>query len=243
LTYIENPNVKDTTCINDINKAKQDIDNGKIIFCSPTLFLRSKEELKEVVANYGLVSECYTPEDCGYEGQTEDCYYTYMTKYVNEKFGCGFRSKIYKEADSLYLSRVVSENRIVLNWDCDTKPHTPGARPGRDESMSAIVNIPVKQYRRQWKTSDGEDAFAVYRPFMDITFKIDTSGNISNFKLNNFNPELPCNKKFEAQLYKLGVEKIKLNPIWIPGMIRGVKVNTWFYVRVDFKYIHEKSKR
>ena len=36
--YINKPNKEDTTCISEINEAKKDIQNGKIVFCSPVGF-------------------------------------------------------------------------------------------------------------------------------------------------------------------------------------------------------------
>lgn len=56
--YINKPKKKDTTCISEINEANKDIENGKIVFCSPVGFifglLRFEDELKEVVESYGL---------------------------------------------------------------------------------------------------------------------------------------------------------------------------------------------
>jgi hypothetical protein len=166
-----------------------------------------------------------------------NCYRETMDYYIQKKFGRSFIDSLMKAADTL----MVLDNRseFINYYACDEQPYRPISKPGHVNSLTAKVDLPIKKFRKEWKTSEGEDMFAVYSPFMDIGFHIDTTGVISNFHLNYFNPELDWNKKYEDNLFKLGVERIREDSIWVPGKILGFNVRTDNNVRIHFKRTNE----
>jgi hypothetical protein len=78
--------------------------------------------------------------------------------------------------------------------------------------------------------------FAVYRPFMDISFVIDKNGDISNFTLIEFIPERQENENYKDKLLEFAIKEIKDNySKWKPGEINGVPLNATYVLRVEFK--------
>ena len=229
-SYINKPNKKDTSCINEINKAKEDIDKGKIVFCTPVGFLfgilRFENELKKVVENYGLKFKIDLISDVEIEGQTQGCYGAYMTNFIKKKYGENFRKKIYNKADSLYVSKVIENNRIVDNWDCDIAPYQIGGKPERDYTITLNINnlqIPI----------DCSETI-----LMDINFIIELDGTTNNYNVSN---KVLGNKKNELYYNKLlthSINELKKIDNWSPGQLKETYVRTLQNVRV---YITNKK--
>jgi len=228
---------KDTFCLGQINKAKEEIKDDSLVLCiHPRWPFRQEKEFIELLISHGIkYKDLGPPPDV--LPIDRNCYRETMDYYIQKRFGRSFIDRLMKEADTLMVRN--NRSTFFVYYECDEEPYLPNYSSDYNNMMTSEVNIPIKKDRKEWKTSDGENMFAVYRPFMDIGFYIDTTGKISNFHLNFFNPELDWNKKFKDQLFKLAIEKIKQDSIWVPGKILGFKVRTDNNVRIHFERKNE----
>lgn len=222
--YIQQIDDQDSTCMKDIALAKQDVSKGKIVFCSPAGFLfynlRQEEQLRELCRKNKLVFQYELFSDVIYEGQTQGCYGAYMDQVIAAKFGSGFKERLLAQADSMLLA----SNDTINAYDCDKRPHIPGESDEYEPRL--LMKIPDKLRKQLKKDRDG------YLPFMDIGFYMDKSGNTSDYFLNFFmDADHESNQKYEDELFKMGVEKLK-EIHWQPGIVNGQKVITENNVRV-----------
>lgn len=229
---------EDTDYLEQINRAEEDIRNGTFVHCMYKIWrFRQEKEFIELLQKSGIKYKNLGPYPDVLPIEKRNCYCEIMNYYIQKKFGKSFIDSLMKEADLLMVHN--NRSKYIRYWSCDERPHLPNSRPGYNEYMSAEVDLPIKKVRKEWKSVDGEDVFAVYDPFMDIGFYIDTTGVISNFYLNFFNPELKWNKKYKDRLFNIGVKRIKEDSIWVPGKILGIKVRTDNNVRVHFERKNE----
>lgn len=227
--YIE----KDSVCLKQINQAKAQIEQNELVFCfHPPWPFRQEKEFIKLLKRVDISYKDLGPPPDVYPIE-RNCYRETMNYYINKKFGTDFITNLLMKADTLMVNN--SRADFFKYYACDVRPHIPGDRPRQNDNMTTYVDLPVKKNRKEWTTSKGEKMFAVYRPFIDIRFDIDTTGEISNFSLTFFNPQLKWNKQFRDKLFELGVAKIKENPIWIPGKILGIEVRTDNNVRMTFE--------
>mgnify|MGYP000238435495 CR=1 FL=1 len=76
---------------------------------------------------------------------------------------------------------------------------------------------------------------------MDVGFDIDTTGDVSNFTINDF-ITAPYNEQFKEDLFELAILRIKDKPFWPTGKILGQRVRTKHNVRVSFGEIGKENK-
>ena len=76
---------------------------------------------------------------------------------------------------------------------------------------------------------------------MDVGFDIDTTGDVSNFTINDF-ITAPYNEQFKEDLFELAILRIKDKPFWPTGKILGKRVRTKHNVRVSFGEIGKENK-
>jgi len=224
--YIQKPADKDSMCIKDIEKAKEDVSNGKIVFCYPMGFgshdLRQERQLRELCIKNNLVFEYELFSDVIYDGQTQGCYGAYMDKTIASKFGIDFKQKLLKQADSILLAK----NDTIVYYKCDKRPQIPGKN---DYETTLVAKLPEKLSKQLKADKEGD------LPFMDIGFYIDKSGKASGYFLNYFmDADNKSNRKFKDELFKIGVEQLKEIKYWETGEVGGQKVNTENNVRVYF---------
>lgn len=231
IQYVVNPNPNDTLCIEEIEKAKKDIEHGKIVFTKNMGFLygnfRYKNELEELCKLNGLEFDFDLFSCVQIEGQTQGCYGTYMDKVIYEKFGFNFKKQLHKKADSLFLSRANSENKIVQYWDCDERARLP-SEIKRTSDFIPSISILIPEIKKK------EGDFGGW-PFFDLGFVVEKDSTISSFYISNFVAKLEENEKFKDELYLIAVQNIKkYYPTWVPGKISGVPVRTDNNVRIFF---------
>lgn len=228
---------QDTCCLEQINKAKEEIWNGTFVFCIHSGWrFRQEKEFIELLEKYGIIYNDLGPQSDELPVK-RNCYRETMDYYIRQQFGGAFIDSLRKEADTLMV--LTNRSKFIDYFACDEKPHLPNFKPGSNENMTIEVGLPIKKHRREWKSRDGREMFKESSPFMDIGFYIDTTGVISNFYLNNFNPAHNWNNKYKDELYNLGVKKLKSDSIWVPGKILGFPVRTDNKVRVFF--VREKE--
>ena len=226
--YILNPEPNDSLCITDINRAKKDLANGKIVFTQEYGFnIRYEKELRSLCKEYGLIFDFEYISDVGFMGQTQGCYGYYMDKIIYDKFGVDFKDEMHEKADSLYLINVSKQNIVVDYSDCDERPRLPDEK---ERFGDYIPDINVNNIEIEKDTS-------LYGgwPFFDIGFIVEKDSTINGFKMGSFVPLLDKNKKYKNELFKIAVKHISVAyPVWIPGKIKGVPVRTDNNVRVHF---------
>ncbi|MCS4237199.1 hypothetical protein M2306_002770 [Myroides gitamensis] len=217
--YILQPLKSDTLCLGDLERAKQDVSKGKIVFTYPFYFLssglRQEKQLAKLCEQHGIVFEYESFSDMFFEGQTQGCYAAYMDQVIAKKFGSKFKENLLDEADQLLIV------------EQDTIPYYFFEDFYRNKSWDA--NLPEELKLKIETNAEGS------RPFMDIGFYIDQDGKSSGYHLSNFmevNSE--ANQKLEIELFAIGVKEIQEYNYWEPGIIKGQKVNTEMNVRIYF---------
>ncbi|WP_178377014.1 hypothetical protein [Chryseolinea serpens] len=158
-----------------------------------------------------------------------------MDFLLREKYGRDFKIGLHHKADSLFL--INAANDTIISWDCDKEPTCIGKEVDTAEGIYLSIALPVQDNREEWKSQDGKPSFALYHPFIDIRFVIDKKGNVSNFHLSDFIPARKENEVYKERLFELAKREIKKNySKWHPGEINGVPLNTFYFLRVQFKH-------
>jgi len=199
-TYIQNPSKSDTLCIHALEKAKQDVAQGDLVFTYPFQFLsselRQEKQLVKLCQEYDLIFEYELFSDYYVEDQRQGCYGAYMDQYIANKFGNDFKEKLLDEADNL----LAQSNDTVSYYLFDT--------PYRSSLKETInVKLPATLHGKVKSEANGN------MPFMNINFFIDKEANVSGYYLSYFmqaNNEL--NQEIEHELFAIGVAEIKKYP-------------------------------
>jgi hypothetical protein len=228
--YIEHVRTNDTLCTSGIKKAeRQAKDTLSFVIWTGSFGrpLRYENELNDLVKKQGLKFDYEFGGDVVYENQTQGCYKDYMDKKVFERFGKNFKTRLHLRADSLFLVNHI--NDTVSSWDCDKEPTFKNKRIGGD---GIFLTLDLRNER----TKNGRPMFDGNRQFIDISFVIDKQGNVSKFQLAEFLPYYRPSTEKEERLLKLATEEVKKNySKWTPGEINGIRLNTTYVLRVQFK--------
>lgn len=229
IQYVSNPRSSDTLCISEIERAKKDIANGKIVFTQKFGFgsqdFRYEKQLKELCKKHGLGFGIDLISCVSIEGETQGCYSDYMDKIIIEKFGIGFKEKMHKEADSIFLEEAKSNNIIVQASDCDERPRLPSETKRTDDYLASIkiTNLNIKKKQGQYGGW----------PFFDLGFIVEKDSTINGFYINNFVANHKDNNMFKSKLFGIAVDSLKKNySLWVPGKIKGTPVRTDNNVRI-----------
>lgn len=229
--YLENPDKKDTLCILDINRAKNDISNGEIVFTESFGFgsssLRYESELKKLCIEHGLVFKYEAISCVIFKGQTQGCYESYMDKVLFEKFGLNFKEKLHRKADSLLVVNAKEKGKIITSWDCDEESKLLH----KNRSSSNYISIKTKNLDLKKDKSNYGGGY----PFFDLSFIIEKDSTINSFQLSNYVARNKTNENFKSKLFEITINHLKKEyPIWIPGKIKDIPVRTKHHVRVFF---------
>ena len=227
----------DTHCLEQIKKAQDQIKNDSLVLCiHPMWPFRQETEFIDLLKNHGIkykdLGSLYVlPID-------RNCYRETMDYYIQKKFGRSFIDSLMKEADTLmvynsrsefieYLMLVMKDHiDLVLNPDMTT-------------AWLPKLNYPLENLEKNGRLAMAKTCLQFTDHLWTLDSILTRRGKISNFHLNNFNPELDWNEKYKDSLFKLGVERIKEDSIWVPGKILTFKVRTDNNVRVHFERINE----
>ena len=227
IKYISEPEKTDCSCIEDIHKAKSDIANGKLVFSEKAGLgfghFRYERELKELCNQMGLTYNIDLIGCVIIVGQTYGCYTAYMDKILFEKYGPNFKTDLHNKADSLFLLNAIQGT--VSYMDLDNSPKLPNESNTTNDfsSIAQVENPDVIFKSDNWDES----------PFMDIGFIVHKDSTISDFRLRSFVSK--GNDKYQKELFDIAVKKIKLEyPIWIPGSINDIPLQSTNNVRIHF---------
>lgn len=231
IEYVSNPNQEDTLCIAGVNRAKKDLEEGKLVFTQMIGFLfghiRYESELIHLCKENGLYYSIDMISDVVYEGQTQGCYGAFMDKKITEIFGNEFKEKLRAKADSLFLAKVNIQNETVQYWDCDERPRLPNELERTSDYLTTIKlnNLNI---------IEDESDYGGW-PFVDLGFIVEKDSAISGFYIDRFVPHLRANEKFRGDYFKIAVNELKNNySKWIPGTIKNIPVKTSNVVRIFF---------
>jgi hypothetical protein len=232
IQYVNNPNPNDSLCISEIKRAQEDIERGKIVFTQSAGFLfgdiRYETELRELCAQNGLVFDFDLIGCVVFEGQTQGCYGDYMDKVIIDKYGINFKETLRKKADSLFLSRTQTENKLVEYWDCDKRPRLPNETKRTSDYIPSITVDSPNIIEKKGNYGGW--------PFFDLGFTVEKDSTISEFYSRNFVAQLEENEKYKNELFEIVVKHIKTKyPIWVPGKVNGAPVRTRNNVRIFIK--------
>lgn len=224
--YVMNPDPNDSLCMYDIERAKKDIRNGKIVFTESMGLgsgeIRYEAELKKLCIEKGLIFDYDLISCLVFEGQTQGCYGAYMNEIIEEKFGAGFKERLHIQADSLFLADAIAQNTVVESWNCDEQPKLPNEGNGIDHFLP---NISTNEIKISGKNGEW--------PFFDLRFVVEKDSTISNFHISNFLAVTEENEKHKDKLFSIAVRHLQTNyPLWVPGKIKEVPVRTGNHVRV-----------
>jgi hypothetical protein len=227
----DNISEKDTTCLNDIKKAKIDIKKGKLVYCytmGGLLYhgLRSEKELTLVLKQNNIEFRGVIVSDVEYENQTH-CYCSFMEEKIIEKYGKKFIDSILDVSDKLYLKNSI--NDTLYYADCDTRPNYPNDNSKYQDEFSEVLQkeleteiVYPKGYIKKRKNDDSA--------FVDIHFYVNKKGE-SKIEGFWFIFDIKTNHKFEKDLKKQ-IKKYLKTENWKPAQIRGQNVNS----DMDFRF-------
>ena len=226
LNYVKSPALTDSSCREDIERAEKDIENGEIVLTQTAGFLfgfvRYEDELAQLSEQHGLQFD-YDMLSCIVEdGQTHGCYGATMENEIIKRYGPNFRERLHEQADSLFLSNVLANNKSVNSWDCDEE-----AKQLADFKPTLIIT------EHDIKKGTGENSGW---PFVDLVFVIELDSTISNFTTDNFVPMDSTNSLYGKELFALASNYLEQEySTWIPGTIKSQPVRTNKNVRIFFK--------
>jgi hypothetical protein len=226
LNYVKSPARTDSSCREDVERAEKDIADGKIILTQTAGFLfgfvRYEDELAQLSEQHGLKFD-YDMLSCIVEdGQTQGCYGATMENEIIKRFGPNFRERLHEQADSLFLSIVLANNKSIDSWDCDQE----AKQLDEFKPTLKITELDIKK---------GTDKYGGGWPFMDFEFVIELDSSISNYSISNFVPTDSANSIYEQQLFALASNSLeKEYPTWVPGTIKSQPVRTNKNVRIFF---------
>jgi|GEM_PF-1923515 len=222
--YVE----KDSFCLSKINEAKRMIANDSMVVHIYTDYrFRIEKEFIELLKENGLLYK-----DMGMAPDHDvprNCFRETMDYYLNKKYGEYFIDSLMKVADTLMLKNNLS-NFIDSDF-CDKRPYSSISRDGY--SIDIEVDIPIRSKKITYPYSDNH--VNIVMPEMHISFKIDSTGVVSDFQKGYFDYEADWNKQFEMELYQAAIDIIKNDSTWVPGIILNTKVNTTHEIRVKFE--------
>ena len=230
--YVLQPDSTDYLCHYEIELAKRDIEQGKVLFGHLLgSVIRYEEEIQELCEQYGMTFDYVLFDGIITTLQKEPCYLAYMDKFIIEKFGLNFKETLSKSADSLYVARVILEDKIVQYWDCDEMPRLPGeSRRTQELNTDTLISFPPVH-----RDSINEYMFSWW-PYFDIGFIVEKDSTISNIYARGFAPFSEENIPCEEELYRIAVAYLTSKyPTWIPGKLEGVPVRTDNNVRIFLK--------
>jgi len=220
--YVE----EDKECKLDIDSALADVAANRLVVGLYYEWpFRNEKEVAQLIEQQGMRYESLGPPPDVFP-VPRNCYLETMDYYVQRRYGKDFVRNLFRRADTLMIAQ--SAGRIFQWFECDEEPDFHGSRHGAS-GISVETDLPVKQKRVEM----GE-TFAVYDPFIDLAFYVDTVGTLSNFRTADFLPYGDWNKQFEPQLFDQAVKEIKARAPWKPGVILEHKVITDITFRVEF---------
>ncbi|MDF2193362.1 hypothetical protein [Paraflavitalea sp. CAU 1676] len=104
-TWVDSIASIDTTCLQEIDSAKADLQKGKLVFCKLVSLhiepLSDKYLMDSLLGKFGISYQLGLVPDAIVEDQTPVCYCRYMRDQIITKFGRAFVDSVQHAMDSL----------------------------------------------------------------------------------------------------------------------------------------------
>lgn len=227
--YLQNPDKSDTLCLNDIERAKNDIKKYHKLYVKTICFgckdkpydieieeVLKKRKIKKAIQDIGCVV---------FQGQTQGCYMGYIQLKMKEKYGENYFLDIEKEAEDILIKNVTENNKVISIYDLEDKekPQIIDAYIESDYYITIKTDLPV--------TINNDKSL-----FADITFIIEKNGTISNFSVSTWVNENVVHEKFKQPLIDSAIKALKKDyNHWKPGNYKGNKARIENTLRVSFE--------
>ena len=201
---------------------------------------RCLPQLKMLCKHYGLNMKLniigYEMEKSQQQLEKE----TAMDKSLDKKFGLGFRNRLLKKADSLFVA--TSQKAIIPFEYCDYWPHP--ASETEDQYKAAPLE-PIRAIGLEKKLW-GQLRMDEYgnAPSFSISFTVSKKGMLSRFKTeDNFvSAALKNNRLLFVKLKSIVQKTIMQEAPWVAGKIASKAVTTSYTLTVNFYKISENNK-
>jgi hypothetical protein len=233
---------EETGCLEKIDRAKEDLRNGKWVFCDSSDFYdspikyRASRERRELLKKHGVTLEFagvykYEYVFAGELDYEVNCYCAYMREKIDEKFGSHFIDSIAEAAEELMLYNHI-DTSFFDDFLCDVWPVYPGDTESHDE-LSPAFSADLKSLLLR-STGKFNSTVLDNQGYIDIDIQVDRNGNV---KVDSYLFILTdqSKRKYEAYLRRQITGVVKKTG-WIPGEVRGRKVNSVRDIRFFFDY-------
>lgn len=212
-------NFQDGECKNQIDSARQDVKNGKLVYednSGAWAIIRYDNEMEEILKEYGIEYKKTGP-NCVFE---QECYGYFMDSIISQRFGEGFIKQVEERADSLFLSRW--KTKTYESWDIDEPPFY--------KKGDAEIYIENRiRYPKNWDSTPMESE----RQYITVDVYIDNDGKLISWELHELYNLKESNKKLLPELKKQINQIIKDMVKWRPGQLNGKAVNSKIWLDID----------
>jgi hypothetical protein len=224
----------DTTCLEEIKKARQDKQNGKLAYChfaGSMLYepLRSAREMDSLLKKAGIGYKEEITSDVIFENQTQGCYCDFMKEQIDDRFGKSFIDSLINLSDRLYVQNNINDTFYYAS--CDTRPNYPADTGINPDEYSEVFQSDIERdikYPTGYIKRPNYDSSA----FVDVHLYVDKVGNafINSYW---FLFDMKTNHRYE-RYFEREIEKAMRKTGWTPATIRNQKVNSDMVMRLYF---------
>lgn len=227
--YLKNPLLSDTLCINDIKKAKLDLDTHKGIFtcysCSNEPF---HEHLRKIIDKKGFKLNIEDTECVMYKNQTNGCYSGYVDLVMKKKYGINYYQKIIDEAKEKLIIDLIENDSII-----DFYKLQDFEKPKLKHSNSELMNIDYTGPIKFNKPLNHDNKTPMY---VSLQYIVEKNGEISNLKIKNVEYGNIKNQSYKSSLIISAKNEFNRNySKWIPATYESYKIRSLNTLTVYFK--------
>lgn len=227
--YLKNPSLSDTLCINDIKKAKSDLNTHKGIFtcydCSNEPF---HEHLRKIIDKKGFKLYIEDTECVRYKNQTNGCYSGYVDLVMKKKYGINYYQKIIDEAKEKLIIDLIENDSVIHFYELEDFE-----KPKLKHSNSELMNIDYTGPIKFDKPLNHDNKTPMY---VSLQYIVEKNGEISNLKLKNIEYGNIKNQSYKSDLIISAKNELNRNySKWIPATYEGYKIRSLNTLTVYFK--------
>lgn len=230
--FYEFVSIQDTTCLNDIQKARLDVNSGKLVHCiyfgMIKKHIRYEKELEKLLSYYNISVKDKIIGCVIRNSQSRNCYCNYMKDRIEFKYGSDFIDSLEVKADIMFL--INHRNDTLENYNCDRQPFYPNESTLNDSEHSTVMQKEIdakltypKAYRTKQSNHEKSEVY--------IRFVVAKNGNAS---IRSFDFDfLSKRDTIYTEHFENQMKKIIRTTNWKPAQIRNTNVNAY----MTYKYI------
>lgn len=240
-SVVDSVHPSDTDCIKELNEAKKDIKNKKIVYCKYVgnisfRPLRAEREMDSLLNLQNIEfqnesSPCVVEENRNYH-----CYCELMQEKIEEKFGKKFIDSLLYIADDIYISKKLDKTFDYTEFDkCalfpGDKTYDYSNHNGLQEQFDKIVKYP-KNYKY---TECKEGCWAIIQ--IDIEVNEFGGAKVKSVVFETFNSDTKeenYNTEFNDYFKKTAITLIESTK-WIPAKIKSHNIKSKNTINIYLK--------